>query len=148
MEIVWASQLNADGSRRRPPPSAMHGWLAKMRGTLLGDEALRSRGMREMKEAASLRKRRALIKKQRSATGKSIFSFLGFSSSGPSQKPKVLQQRSPPSRRTTHDSHKSGRSSRPPPHPTGASHRSSHRSTRRTQDSQTSRGGQRRSSRK
>ncbi|KAF9464364.1 hypothetical protein BDZ94DRAFT_1256273 [Collybia nuda] len=31
-------KFRADGTRRRPPPSTMHGWLAKMRGTLIGDE--------------------------------------------------------------------------------------------------------------
>ena len=36
-------QFRPDGSRRTPPPSTMHGWLAKMRGTLLGDEDLRTR---------------------------------------------------------------------------------------------------------
>ncbi|KAF5388060.1 hypothetical protein D9615_000566 [Tricholomella constricta] len=43
MKIEWASSFRPDGSRRRPPPSSMHGWLAKMRGTLLGNEELRSK---------------------------------------------------------------------------------------------------------
>lgn len=43
-DYVWIfSQFRADGSRRKPPPSTMHGWLAKMRGTLLGNETLRSK---------------------------------------------------------------------------------------------------------
>ncbi|KAF7332246.1 hypothetical protein MKEN_00105800 [Mycena kentingensis (nom. inval.)] len=45
MKIEWAT------GGRRPRPSVMHGWLAKMRGTILGDEDLRSKGIREMKDA-------------------------------------------------------------------------------------------------
>ena len=37
------SQLRSDGTRRRPPPNTLHGWLAKMRGTLTGNEELRTR---------------------------------------------------------------------------------------------------------
>ncbi|ESK94441.1 hypothetical protein Moror_8099 [Moniliophthora roreri MCA 2997] len=56
MKIEWASDFHSDGTRRsRPRPSGMHGWLAKMRGTLIGDEKLRSRGMREIREAKALR---------------------------------------------------------------------------------------------
>ena len=36
-------QFNSDGTRRKPPASTMHGWLAKMRGTLVGNEELRSK---------------------------------------------------------------------------------------------------------
>ncbi|KAF9472956.1 hypothetical protein BDN70DRAFT_423390 [Pholiota conissans] len=152
MKIEWASHFNPDGTRRRPPPSTMHGWLAKMRGTLIGNEELRSRGMREMREAAARRKRHAEAKRLHAATGKSIFSVFGFRGSStthqvPHAKPRVLQQqRAPPSRRTTHDSTRSGHLSRPPPRPSGTSNRTSHR--RRTQDSYTSQSGQRRSSRR
>jgi hypothetical protein len=38
---VW--QIRRDGSIRPPRPSTMHGWLAKMRGTLLGNERLRNK---------------------------------------------------------------------------------------------------------
>ncbi|KAJ7228465.1 hypothetical protein GGX14DRAFT_413286, partial [Mycena pura] len=51
MKIEWPSHFRSDGSRRKPPPSVMHGWLAKMRGTLLGNEELRSKGMAEMRDA-------------------------------------------------------------------------------------------------
>ncbi|KAJ7178950.1 hypothetical protein C8R46DRAFT_1211575 [Mycena filopes] len=34
----------------------MHGWLAKMRGTLLGNEALRTKGMQEMRAARHYKK--------------------------------------------------------------------------------------------
>ncbi|KAJ3921853.1 hypothetical protein F5877DRAFT_64573 [Lentinula edodes] len=45
----------------------MHGWLAKMRGTLVGNEKLRSEGMREMRQAKANRKHR----KQNKSQGKS-----------------------------------------------------------------------------
>ncbi|KAF7292314.1 hypothetical protein HMN09_01215100 [Mycena chlorophos] len=91
MKIEWASHFRSDGSRRKPPPSVMHGWLAKMRGTLLGNEELRSKvgaklaklcqhqhaaqGMREMRDAKSYKKiqsqRRKSKPPQRRDTGSS-----------------------------------------------------------------------------
>ncbi|KAJ7129469.1 hypothetical protein C8R44DRAFT_776870 [Mycena epipterygia] len=56
MKIEWASHFRSDGSKRKPPPSVMHGWLAKMRGTLLGNEALRTKGMQEMRAARHYKK--------------------------------------------------------------------------------------------
>ncbi|KAG7449010.1 uncharacterized protein BT62DRAFT_929007 [Guyanagaster necrorhizus] len=65
MKIEWAADFHRDGSRRKHPiPNTMHGWLAKMRGTLIGDERLRSRGMREMKAAREYKRREARRKKQ------------------------------------------------------------------------------------
>ncbi|GLB33988.1 hypothetical protein LshimejAT787_0108720 [Lyophyllum shimeji] len=69
MKIEWASSFRADGSRRKPPPSTVHGWLAKMRGTLLGNETLRTKGMREM-QAARIYKRKRNVQ-----SGRSIFGF-------------------------------------------------------------------------
>ncbi|KAK0206331.1 hypothetical protein DFS33DRAFT_1313945, partial [Desarmillaria ectypa] len=44
MKIEWEADFHRDGSRRKHPiPNTMHGWLAKMRGTLIGNERLRSR---------------------------------------------------------------------------------------------------------
>jgi len=61
MKIEWASnvckllmwiqceydsaekQYTPDGYRRTPPPSTIHGWLAKWRGTIIGNESLRNR---------------------------------------------------------------------------------------------------------
>ena len=58
MKIEWSSnvgdmnvnavdlieiQFTPDGRRRIPPPSTIHGWLAKWRGTLTGNEILRNR---------------------------------------------------------------------------------------------------------
>ncbi|KAF8969467.1 hypothetical protein BDZ97DRAFT_246303 [Flammula alnicola] len=144
MRIEWASHFNPDGTRRRPPPSTMHGWLAKMRGTLIGDEELRSRGMREMREAASARK----YKQYSAQTGKSMFSFLGFGSSGQKQQPRKLQQRGTQSRRPTYESTNSRSSRRPPRRSSGTSHRSSQRPPSSRQQSYSTQTGQRRSSRR
>ncbi|KAK0231006.1 hypothetical protein IW262DRAFT_1453926 [Armillaria fumosa] len=65
MKIEWAADFHRDGSRRRHPiPNTMHGWLAKMRGTLMGDEKLRSKGMREMKAAREYKHVQTRRKKQ------------------------------------------------------------------------------------
>ncbi|KAF5333477.1 hypothetical protein D9611_002542 [Ephemerocybe angulata] len=58
MKIEWSNSYRSDGTARRPPPNSLHGWLAKMRGTLIGDEDLRSRGIREMKDAKRYKDRR------------------------------------------------------------------------------------------
>ncbi|KIM46366.1 hypothetical protein M413DRAFT_441460, partial [Hebeloma cylindrosporum] len=110
MKIEWASHFNPDGTRRTPPASTMHGWLAKMRGTLLGDEELRSKGMREMKRAREDRKYNARKKRQQRSTntGKSIFSFLGIGKqSKSSQRPRTLQSGRPTARPSTRPSYKS-----------------------------------------
>ncbi|KAK7060466.1 hypothetical protein VNI00_001231 [Paramarasmius palmivorus] len=76
----------------------MHGWLAKMRGTLMGDERLRSQGMREMREAKALRKYEKTNKKknafrpQRQSNG--IFSFFGSSSKKPARRPTTVHRSS------------------------------------------------------
>ncbi|KAF4601149.1 hypothetical protein EYR38_005799 [Pleurotus pulmonarius] len=60
MKIEWTSaQYHPDGTpRRRPLASTMHGWLTKLRGTLLDDEKTRWKGIQEMKEARAIRRRR------------------------------------------------------------------------------------------
>src|ERR1700733_11698288 len=79
MKIEWASVRyflvfqviklisSQDVKGEKPRPSTVHGWLTKMRGTLLGDERMRSRGMDEMHAA---RKYRA-NKRERAARRKS-----------------------------------------------------------------------------
>ena len=42
-------------SPQRGFPCTIHGWLTKIRGTLLDNEGMRHRGIREMKEAAAVR---------------------------------------------------------------------------------------------
>jgi hypothetical protein len=107
-------QFRSDGTRRRPPPSATHGWLAKIRGTLTGNEELRSKvrlssfvlcscginitldiqGMREMKDARARRRYAAKVKRQRSVnSGRTLFSFLGISNGKKSQPPNVISKR-------------------------------------------------------
>ncbi|KAF9491347.1 hypothetical protein BDN71DRAFT_1452943 [Pleurotus eryngii] len=65
MKIEWTSaQYHPNGTpRRRPLASTMHGWLTKLRGTLLDDEKTRWKGIQEMKEARAIRR----WKKQREA---------------------------------------------------------------------------------
>ncbi|KAG6915661.1 hypothetical protein DXG01_010531 [Tephrocybe rancida] len=43
LKIEWASSFNSDGTSRKPDPSTMHGWYAKLRGTLSGNEDLRNK---------------------------------------------------------------------------------------------------------
>lgn len=79
MKIEWASSFRSDGTRCKPPPSTMHGWLAKMRGTLLGDEDLRSKGMKEMRDARAYKAARR--KRQQARTGQGLMSFFTVGSS-------------------------------------------------------------------
>lgn len=96
--VLITGQFAPDGSRRSPPPSIIHGWLAKWRGTLSGNEHLRSRvsiplifpknlgltyrlqGMAEMRRAAAYRKARKVYKQKKAekyGTSRSggLFSF-------------------------------------------------------------------------
>ncbi|KAI9467359.1 hypothetical protein BJY52DRAFT_64827 [Lactarius psammicola] len=52
-EIDWDSE--EDRRRRRRKASTIHGWLCMWRGTLIGNERVRQRGRREMKEARAIR---------------------------------------------------------------------------------------------
>ncbi|KIK67936.1 hypothetical protein GYMLUDRAFT_36744 [Collybiopsis luxurians FD-317 M1] len=61
----------------------MHGWLAKMRGTLIGNEKLRSQGMQEMRAAKAFKKQKTQMKSSR-----------GFSLFGSRQKPQPPQRKS------------------------------------------------------
>jgi len=54
-EIVWESYHSDGRPRNTPLPSTVHGWLTKMRGTLLDNEAMRYQGIKEMKQAAVVR---------------------------------------------------------------------------------------------
>ncbi|KAF8742478.1 hypothetical protein AX14_004340 [Amanita brunnescens Koide BX004] len=107
--IEWISR-NPDGSRRKPPPSTIHGWLSKWRGTFLGNERLRSKGMKEMRDATVERRRRSAKKRQAksASSGRSMFSFFTF----PRRKPARTLTRS------THHSNRSKPSHRG--HPTRA----------------------------
>ncbi|KAI0952320.1 hypothetical protein AcV7_008167 [Taiwanofungus camphoratus] len=54
IDIEWESP-DKYGRRRRPKASTVHGWVTKLRGTLTGNERVRSRGIREMREASIVR---------------------------------------------------------------------------------------------
>lgn len=74
-------QYHSDGRPRNTPlPSTIHGWLTKMRGTLLDNEPMRHEGIKEMKQAKRVRAERELLGKPSSrhaAKGPLIpFSFL------------------------------------------------------------------------
>jgi len=70
-DVEWES-YHADGRKRvRPPASTIHGWLTKMRGTLLDNEPLRRRGIREMQDARSNRLAMKKRDAERAAAGKS-----------------------------------------------------------------------------
>ncbi|KAI3612168.1 ribonuclease H-like protein [Moniliophthora roreri] len=115
MKIEWASDFHSDGTRRsRPRPSGMHGWLAKMRGTLIGDEKLRSRGMREIREAKALRKwekenknKKNAFRPQRQSGG--FFSFFS-SSKKPARRPTLHRSSTSASKRPQPPSRHSSRS--------------------------------------
>ncbi|CAK5262976.1 unnamed protein product [Mycena citricolor] len=99
MKIEWASNFRSDGSRRRPPPSTMHGWLAKMRGTLLGDEDLRSKGMREMRDAKSFKQNKSKKIPQRKASrDKEPSALFGSLHPKPKPRPTAGQTRKPSGR--------------------------------------------------
>jgi len=54
-DIVWESYHSDGRPRNTPLPSTVHGWLTKMRGTLLDNETVRYQGIKEMKQAAAVR---------------------------------------------------------------------------------------------
>ncbi|KAH9972946.1 hypothetical protein BGW80DRAFT_1252306 [Lactifluus volemus] len=53
IEIDW--DTDDDRLRRRHKASTIHGWLCMWRGTLMGNEDIRQRGRREMREARAMR---------------------------------------------------------------------------------------------
>ncbi|KAJ7498727.1 hypothetical protein FB451DRAFT_992911, partial [Mycena latifolia] len=80
-------QFRSDGSRRKPPPSVMHGWLAKMRGTLLGNEELRTKGMQEMRAARHYNKSKPTQPKRKSVDRRDTGSSALFGSLQPKPRP-------------------------------------------------------------
>lgn len=76
--------IRRDGTRRPYDQkySTIHGWVTKLRGTLLDNESVRRAGIREMKAAKAVREWKRKHAKERHARkgGGGIFSFLGFSS--------------------------------------------------------------------
>jgi len=86
MKIEWDSD-QVDSRHRRPKASTVHGWLAKMRGTLVGNESLRSRGMREMREARAIRAHIKEKKAQQSSSKGGVLSFFGGKTRKKSSRP-------------------------------------------------------------
>ncbi|KAJ7904713.1 hypothetical protein B0H14DRAFT_2664075 [Mycena olivaceomarginata] len=119
----------------------MHGWLAKMRGTLLGNEDLRSKGMREMRDArAYKRAKRSSPSTRKPVARRDPGPSAVFGSLNPKPRPvaRGTQYRStsshrvvgrPPPRRPSQQSSHPSNSRRP----SGASRQSSHPTPQRRQ---------------
>ncbi|CAL1701143.1 unnamed protein product [Somion occarium] len=67
-EIEWDSNTDAHSRHRYPyrhKASTIHGWVTKLRGTLLDNEAVRRQGIREMQDAKRARQWRKQRKAER-----------------------------------------------------------------------------------
>ncbi|KAJ7068478.1 hypothetical protein C8F01DRAFT_1118299 [Mycena amicta] len=130
MKIEWGSHFRSDGTRRKPPPSVMHGWLAKMRGTILGNEDLRSKGMKEMREARYYKKvksQRRTTPQRRDTGSSALFGTLNPKPARPvgrgtpirsTSAQRVVGHPPPPPRRSSHNSNYTSGSRRHTPAPT------------------------------
>ncbi|KAI0082428.1 hypothetical protein K474DRAFT_1655194 [Panus rudis PR-1116 ss-1] len=88
-EIEWDSHADAHSRRRIPyrhKASTIHGWVTKLRGTLLDNEAVRKQGIQEMRDAKRIRKERKMH-----ARGSSN-GFLSFFTISPRQAHKVSRR--------------------------------------------------------
>lgn len=96
IEIEWDSEkdIRSDGTKRpySSKASTIHGWVTKMRGTLVGNERTRWKGIKEMKTAKAIRQYKRQRAKERRARGQKqgggLFSFLGLGSKKRSTKSK------------------------------------------------------------
>jgi hypothetical protein len=132
LNVEWESSVIQHGHNRGTlKSSTVHGWLVKMRGTLVGDEKMRWRGIQEMKAASRHRKRNAARPPSRRSSGSrkksnsgGIFSSLFGSTTKRSSrhggKSRHLGPRAPRRSQTTPIMRASNR-------PTPTSRRSSHR---------------------
>lgn len=75
IKIEWKSSHH-----RKPKASIVHGWLLKWRATFIGNERLRTEGIREMREAKYLRERKKRPKPAHQSLTKRSGSGLGLSS--------------------------------------------------------------------
>ncbi|KAK7695764.1 hypothetical protein QCA50_000401 [Cerrena zonata] len=94
-EIEWDANHDQHSRRRNPyrsKASTIHGWVTKLRGTLLDNEAVRRQGIREMKDAKHLREYRKQRKAHDRSRGGSHRGFLSFFTSS-----KTLKKRRDPS---------------------------------------------------
>jgi len=80
INVEWESSVIQHGHNRgKLKSSTVHGWLVKMRGTLVGDERMRRKGIEEMKSASRHRKRSTSGRgsgSRRKSGGGGIFSSL------------------------------------------------------------------------
>ena len=110
--------IRSDGTRRpySSKMSTIHGWVTKMRGTLLDNEETRRKGIHEMRAAKAIReykrKRAAERNKTNGHHGGGLFAFLGLGAKGGSRRPPAKRNASSSrtlvQRETTGRSHKSG----------------------------------------
>ncbi|KAI0346790.1 hypothetical protein BDW22DRAFT_1351067 [Trametopsis cervina] len=89
VEVDWHTErdIRRDGSIRpyNQKYSTIHGWVTKLRGTLLDNETVRREGIREMRAAKAVRqwKKKNPPSKRKaggSSSGGGVFSFLGLGS--------------------------------------------------------------------
>ncbi|KAI0796895.1 hypothetical protein C8Q75DRAFT_802564 [Abortiporus biennis] len=85
IEIEWEPASHNYQRRGRGPyipyrhkASTIHGWVTKLRGTLLGDEAVRRRGIREMRDARTTRKYKKLRTAEMRRRGERNGGFFSF----------------------------------------------------------------------
>ena len=115
-----------DPRRRRPKPSTVHGWLCKMRGTIIGNERMRQQGRREMQEARAARTS-SKRPRPKATQSKPILSFLIGGGGGgkpparsrPKQKQKMRHAQGPSSRALVPYAHRGARPPPPPPRGSG-----------------------------
>ncbi|KIY74217.1 hypothetical protein CYLTODRAFT_416468 [Cylindrobasidium torrendii FP15055 ss-10] len=114
--IVWPSDYHSDGTlRKRRLPFKGHGWNNKWRGTFSGDEAQRTRGLKEM---AAAEKRKAAEKRReqrRNGGGGFLASLFGRKKPHrPSAHSSTRRPAGQPVRR--HTTQRSGQGARAQPH--------------------------------
>ncbi|EKM59250.1 uncharacterized protein PHACADRAFT_249569 [Phanerochaete carnosa HHB-10118-sp] len=101
IDIEWETDndTRSDGTKRpySRKASMIHGWVTKMRGTLVGNERTRWKGIREMKAAKAIRKYKRQRAKEHSSRGQhdsGLFSFLSFSPQKHNSKSKPVSRSS------------------------------------------------------
>jgi hypothetical protein len=93
INVEWDSSVIQHGRHQgKLKSSTVHGWLVKMRGTLIGDERMRWRGIQEMRSASRHRDRNASSPPRHSSGsrkrsgGGGVFSSLFGSTKRPSNR--------------------------------------------------------------
>jgi len=94
INVEWESSVIQHGRNQgKLKSSTVHGWLVKMRGTLIGDERMRWRGIQEMRSASRHRERSSSAPPLRRSSGSrkrsggsGVFSSLFGSTKRPSSR--------------------------------------------------------------